>query len=70
MGLACQGKKLGNDIYLNRASDLYSLSLRSFRLSISNEIIFTSGESLITATLLGLYEVCLTPLYGVRNLQL
>lgn len=70
IALACQGKKLRNDTYLKRAKDLYSLSLQSFRLSISNEAIFTSGESLITATLLGLYEVCLAARYGACNLQL
>ncbi|KAK9482634.1 hypothetical protein V1527DRAFT_454858 [Lipomyces starkeyi] len=57
MALASRGKKLHVATYLNRAKDLYSVSLRSFRLSISNEATFTSGESLITAALLGLYEV-------------
>lgn len=57
IALANVGKKLGNAMYINRAEGLYSLLLRSFRLSISNEAIFTTVESLITAALLGLYEV-------------
>jgi len=55
--LANLGKKLGNALYIERAESLYSLLLQSFRLSISNEAIFTTVESLITAALLGLYEV-------------
>lgn len=55
--LANLGKKLRNILYIERSDHLYSLLLRSFRLSISNEAIFTTVESLITAALLGLYEV-------------
>ena len=61
IALANVGKKLGNAMYINRAEGLYSLLLRSFRLSISNEAIFTTVESLITAVLLGLYEVSSHP---------
>jgi hypothetical protein len=55
--LANIGNKLGNTTYIERAKGLYSSLLRSFRLRISNEAIFTTVESLITAALLGLYEV-------------
>jgi hypothetical protein len=55
------GRRLGNAMYINRAEGLYSLLLRSFRLSISNEAIFTTVDSLITAALLGLYEVSSHP---------
>ncbi|KAM0247766.1 hypothetical protein ACHAQJ_009699 [Trichoderma viride] len=36
---------------------MYCLLLQSFRLSISNEAVFTTVESLVTAALLGLYEI-------------
>ncbi|TVY45754.1 hypothetical protein LOCC1_G003451 [Lachnellula occidentalis] len=51
------GRKLENDLRIKRAKGLYSLLLRSFRLSISDSAQFTTLESLITAALLGLYEV-------------
>jgi hypothetical protein len=57
IALTSLGKKLGNAVFVNRAKGLYSLLLQSFRLSISNEAIFTTVESLFTAALLGLYEV-------------
>lgn len=57
IALASLGNKVGNIMYKQRAESLYSSLLRSFRLSISNEAVFTTVESLITATLLGLYEV-------------
>jgi hypothetical protein len=57
IALANLGSKLGNAAYRHRAESLYSSLLRSFRLSISNQAVFTTVESLITATLLGLYEV-------------
>jgi hypothetical protein len=57
ISLANLGKQLGNTTYIKRAEGLYSLLLRSFRLSISNEAIFITVESLITAALLGLYKV-------------
>lgn len=57
IALANLGKKFGNAMYMNRAQGLYALLLPSFRLSISNEAVFTTVESLITAALLGLYEV-------------
>jgi hypothetical protein len=62
VSLANIGNKLGNPTYLERAKGLYSSLLRSFRLRISNEAIFTTVESLITAALLGLYEVIPSPL--------
>lgn len=57
IALANLGSKLGNSMHKHRAESLYSSLLRSFRLSISNQAVFTTVESLITATLLGLYEV-------------
>lgn len=57
IALANLGNKFGNTMYRHRAEGLYSLLLRSFRLSISNEAVFTTVESLITAALMGLYEV-------------
>lgn len=57
IALANLGSKLGNSIHRHRAESIYSSLLRSFRLSISNQAVFTTVESLITATLLGLYEV-------------
>ena len=64
--LASTGNKLGNTTYINRAKSLYSSLLRSFRLRISNEAVFTTVESLITAALLGLYEV-ITPLLNIND---
>ncbi|KAL7928952.1 hypothetical protein V8C35DRAFT_316916 [Trichoderma chlorosporum] len=55
--LANLGNKSGNLMHKQRAESLYSSLLRSFRLSISNEAVFTTVESLITAALLGLYEI-------------
>jgi hypothetical protein len=57
VGLANLGKGLGNAMHRKRSESLYGSLLRSFRLSISNEAVFTTVESLITAALLGLYEV-------------
>ncbi|TVY37370.1 hypothetical protein LSUB1_G003964 [Lachnellula subtilissima] len=51
------GRKLENDVYITKAKGLYTLLLRSFRLSISDSAKFATLESLITAALLGLYEV-------------
>lgn len=51
------GRKLKNCTYIKRAVGAYYTLLRSFRFSISNEAVFTTIESLMTATLLGLYEV-------------
>ena len=56
-GLANLGQKLGISMYIKRAEGLYSSMLPLFRLSISVEEGFVSMESLITAALLGLYEV-------------
>jgi len=61
--LANIGNKIGNTTYIERAKGLYSSLLRSFRLRISNEAIFTTVESLVTAALLGLYEVSSFPLH-------
>ncbi|KAK9241614.1 hypothetical protein V1506DRAFT_575255 [Lipomyces tetrasporus] len=55
--LANLGNRLRNAMHINRAESLYCLLLRSFRLSISNEAVFTTVESLLTAALLGLYEI-------------
>lgn len=63
VALTSLGKKIGYHLLLKRAENLYSLMLRSFRLSISNEAVFSTIESLITATLLGLYEV-FSPLHS------
>lgn len=57
IALANMGKKMGASMLIQKAENLHSLLLRSFRLSISNEATFASIESLITAALLGLYEV-------------
>jgi hypothetical protein len=57
--LASIGKRLQNTTYVKKAEGLYSSSLRSFRLRISNDAIFTTVESLITVALFGLYEVFL-----------
>jgi hypothetical protein len=51
------GRRTGTPMFTQTAKNLHSSLLRSFRLSISNEATFTSVESLITATLLGFYEV-------------
>lgn len=57
VALANLGNKLGNITHIDRAKSLYCSLLQSFRLSISNEAVFATVESLITASLLGLYEV-------------
>lgn len=57
VALSNLGRKLENCRYGKRAEGAYYSLLRSFRLSISNEAVFTTIESLMTAGLLGLYEV-------------
>ncbi len=57
IALASLGRKLQDHRILRKAQNLHTSLLRSFSLSISNGDTFISVESLITATLLGLYEV-------------
>jgi hypothetical protein len=57
IAFASLGKKTGSSVLIQMAQNLHSLLLRSFRLSISNEATGTTAESLMTAALLGLYEV-------------
>lgn len=58
IAVASLGRKIKNQTILQRAQNLHAALLRSFSLSISNgEDKFISVESLITATILGLYEV-------------
>jgi len=55
IALANLGKKRASHNLMKKAQMLYLGFLPSFRLTIANEV--TSVESLITAVLLGLYEV-------------
>lgn len=57
IALASLGKKVSDQSIFERAQRMHTLLLRSFSLSISSGDTFVSVESLITATLLGLYEV-------------
>jgi hypothetical protein len=57
VSLANLGKKAASPILLQKAETLYFDLLPSFRWTISNEGKFTTIQSLITAVLLGLYEV-------------
>lgn len=68
VAFASQGKKLGRPSLLHKASVLYSSLLCSFRLTIANPTTSNTVESLMTAVLLGLYEVYLeTRVYGTLN---
>lgn len=64
IALANLGKKVGTPMLVQMAENLQSSLLRSFRLSLSHEATCTSVESLITAALLGLYEVSSHPVWG------
>lgn len=57
IALASLGKKVSDQSIFERAQRMHTLLLRSFSLSISSGDTFVSVESLITATLLGLYEI-------------
>ena len=57
ISLANLGKKSASPMLLQKAETLYLGFLPSFRLTISNEGKSTTIQSLITAVLLGLYEV-------------
>jgi hypothetical protein len=57
ISLANLGKKAASPMLLQKAETLYFDLLPSFRWSISNEGKSTTIQSLITAVLLGLYEV-------------
>lgn len=57
IALASLGKKITDQGIFERAQRMHTSLLRSFSLSISSGGTFVSVESLITATLLGLYEV-------------
>jgi len=61
IALANLGKKGENPTLAEAAENLHSSLLRSFRLSISRHAMCISVESLITAALLGLYEVSSHP---------
>ncbi|KAK0108532.1 hypothetical protein ONS95_003336 [Cadophora gregata] len=57
IALAVLGKKISDQGIFDRAQRMHTSLLRSFSLSISTGDTFISVESLITATLLGLYEI-------------
>lgn len=57
ISLANLGKKIASPILLQKAETLYFEFIPSFRWIISNESKATTIYSLITAVLLGLYEV-------------
>ncbi|KAH7419723.1 hypothetical protein BKA64DRAFT_699747 [Cadophora sp. MPI-SDFR-AT-0126] len=57
IALASLGKKHSDRGIFERAQRMHTALLRSFSLSISTGDAFISVESLITATLLGLYEI-------------
>jgi len=57
ISLANLGKKAASPILLQKAETLYFDLLPTFRWTISNERKSTTIQSLITAVLLGLYEV-------------
>jgi hypothetical protein len=56
---ASLGNKLGEPDLIHRANMLYSDLLRSFQVTMSKAATSNTIESLATAVLLGLYEVCL-----------
>lgn len=60
ISLANLGKKADSPMLLQKAKTLYFDLLPSFRRTISNEDKFTTIQSLITAVLLGLYEVSIS----------
>ena len=59
---ASLGNKTGDPHLIHRASILYSDLLCSFQVTMSNAATSNTIESLTTAVLLGLYEVCLARL--------
>ena len=60
---ASLGNKIGEPDLIYRANLLYSDLLRSFQVTMSNATTSNTIESLTTAVLLGLYEVCLEKLW-------
>jgi hypothetical protein len=52
------GNKIGEPYLLHRANMMYSELLCSFQITMSRETTSNTIESLTTAVLLGLYEVC------------
>lgn len=57
ISLANLGKKVNSAVFLQKAERLYFELLPSFRLTISSKDKLATVESLMTAVLLGLYEV-------------
>jgi len=57
IALSTLAKKEKSSAIIEAAEKLHFSLLRSFRLNISNEATCASVESLITAALLGLYDV-------------
>ena len=68
ISLANLGKKAGNSMLLQKADALYFDFLPSFRWTISNEGRSTTIHSLITAVLLGLYEVNIACAQAINTL--
>lgn len=60
VALASLGNKSGEERLTHQASLLYSDLLHSFQMTVSNSDTSNAAESLTTAVLLGLYEVCFT----------
>ncbi|RDW69212.1 hypothetical protein BP6252_08232 [Coleophoma cylindrospora] len=57
IGMAHLGQKLSNPAFMQKANKMYFGLLPSFRLTISNKATSTTVHSLMTAVLLGLYEI-------------
>jgi hypothetical protein len=68
ISLANLGKKAASPMLLQKAETLYFDLLPSFRWTISNEGKSTTIRSLITAVLLGLYEVSIACAQGINTL--
>ncbi len=68
ISLANLGKKAASPMLLQKAEALYFDLLPSFRWTISNEGKSTTIHSLITAVLLGLYEVSIAYEQGINTL--
>lgn len=57
IALTTAGNRMGRASLIDRANVLYGFLLRSFQVTLSSDVACKTVESLMTAVLLGLYEV-------------
>jgi len=67
VALANIGLKLRRPALVHKSRIKYSKMLRSLQSMISKQSMAKATESLMTAVLLGLYEVCITPRMDIQG---